>query len=158
MESELYTVVDENNNEARKEAYPGSAEFNSSLGLGDNNMVFEKEEFENKVEIKLERFESKKNEGKGAELIKEVVFQDSELFDNGDSKENVSKKENKNFDTCDTHKENGKYSVTGQDEGTSGDCIHTEVKGVLSKKQQNSELDFEKLVTAYVTSIKVKYS
>ena len=63
MESELYTVVDENNNEARKEA-----DFNSS----------------------------------------EVVFQDSELFDNGDSKENVSKKENKNFDTCDTHKENGK--------------------------------------------------
>lgn len=111
MESELYTVVDENNNEARKEA-----DFNSS----------------------------------------EVVFQDSELFDNGDSKENVSKKDNKNFDTCDTHKENGKYSVTGQGEDTSGDCIHTEVKVVLSKKQQNSELDFEKLVTAYVKSIKVR--
>lgn len=116
MESELYTVVDENNNEARKEAYLVSADFNSS----------------------------------------EVVFQDSELFDNGDSKENVSKKDNKNFDTCDTHKENGKYSVTGQGEDTSGDCIHTEVKVVLSKKQQNSELDFEKLVTAYVKSIKVR--
>lgn len=97
MESELYTVVDENNNEARKETYLVSADFNSS----------------------------------------EVVFQDSELFDNGDSKENVSKKDNKNFDTCDTHKENGKYSVTGQGEDTSGDCIHTEVKVVLSKKQQN---------------------
>lgn len=116
MESELYTVVDENNNEARKETYLVSADFNSS----------------------------------------EVVFQDSELFDNGDSKENVSKKDNKNFDTCDTHKENGKYSVTGQGEDTSGDCIHTEVKVVLSKKQQNSELDFEKLVTAYVKSIKVR--
>ena len=115
MESELYTVVDENNNEARKETYLVSADFNSS----------------------------------------EVVFQDSELFDNGDSKENVSKKD-KNFDTCDTHKENGKYSVTGQGEDTSGDCIHTEVKVVLSKKQQNSELDFEKLVTAYVKSIKVR--
>lgn len=116
MESELYTVVDESNNEARKETYLVSADFNSS----------------------------------------EVVFQDSELFDNGDSKENVSKKDNKNFDTCDTHKENGKYSVTGQGEDTSGDCIHTEVKVVLSKKQQNSELDFEKLVTAYVKSIKVR--
>lgn len=116
MESELYTAVDENNNEARKETYLVSADFNSS----------------------------------------EVVFQDSELFDNGDSKENVSKKDNKNFDTCDTHKENGKYSVTGQGEDTSGDCIHTEVKVVLSKKQQNSELDFEKLVTAYVKSIKVR--
>lgn len=116
MESELYTVVDENNNEARKETYLVSADFNSS----------------------------------------EVVFQDSELFDNGDSKENVSKKDNKNFDTCDMHKENGKYSVTGQGEDTSGDCIHTEVKVVLSKKQQNSELDFEKLVTAYVKSIKVR--
>ena len=116
MESELYTVVDENNNEARKETYLVSADFNSS----------------------------------------EVVFQDSELFDNGDSKENVSKKDNKNFDTCDTHKENGKYSVTGQGEDTSGDCIHTEVKVVLSKKQQNSELDFGKLVTAYVKSIKVR--
>ena len=116
MESELYTVVDENNNEARKETYLVSADFNSS----------------------------------------EVVFQDSELFDNGDSKENVSKKDNKNFDTCDTHKENGKYSVTGQGEDTSGDCIHTEVKVVLSKKKQNSELDFEKLVTAYVKSIKVR--
>lgn len=116
MESELYTVVDENNNEARKETYLVSADFNSS----------------------------------------EVVFRDSELFDNGDSKENVSKKDNKNFDTCDTHKENGKYSVTGQGEDTSGDCIHTEVKVVLSKKQQNSELDFEKLVTAYVKSIKVR--
>lgn len=116
MESELYTVVDENNNEARKETYLVSADFNSS----------------------------------------EVVFQDSELFDNGDSKENVSKKDNKNFDTCDTHKENGKYSVTGQGEDTSGDCIHTEVKVVLSKKQKNSELDFEKLVTAYVKSIKVR--
>lgn len=116
MESELYTVVDENNNEARKEAYLVSADFNSS----------------------------------------EVVFQDSELFDNGDSKENVSKKDNKNFDTCDTHKENGKYSVTGQGEDTSGDCIHTEVKVVLSKKQQNSDIDFEKLVTAYVKSIKVR--
>lgn len=116
MESELYTVVDENNNEARKETYLVSADFNSS----------------------------------------EVVFQDSELFDNGDSKENVSKKDNKNFDTCDTHKENGKYSATGQGEDTSGDCIHTEVKVVLSKKQQNSELDFEKLVTAYVKSIKVR--
>ena len=116
MESELYTAVDENNNEARKETYLVSADFNSS----------------------------------------EVVFRDSELFDNGDSKENVSKKDNKNFDTCDTHKENGKYSVTGQGEDTSGDCIHTEVKVVLSKKQQNSELDFEKLVTAYVKSIKVR--
>ena len=116
MESELYTVVDENNNEARKETYLVSADFNSS----------------------------------------EVVFQDSELFDNGDSKENVSKKDNKNFDTCDMHKENGKYSVTGQGEDTSGDCIHTEVKVVLSKKQQNSELDFGKLVTAYVKSIKVR--
>ena len=116
MESELYTVVDENNNEARKETYLVSADFNSS----------------------------------------EVVFRDSELFDNGDSKENVSKKDNKNFDTCDTHKENGKYSVTGQGEDTSGDCIHTEVKVVLSKKQKNSELDFEKLVTAYVKSIKVR--
>ena len=108
MESELYTIVDENNNEARKEAYLGSAEFNSSLGLGGNNMVFEKEEFENEVEKNWSDSKVKKNEGKGAELIKEVVFQDSELFDNGDSKENVSKKENKNFDTCDTHKENGK--------------------------------------------------
>ena len=41
MESELYTVVDENNNEARKETYLVSADFNSSEVVFQDSELFD---------------------------------------------------------------------------------------------------------------------